>query len=122
MEPKTEAAIDLDGKLAIVTGAGRGIGAAIAEAFARSGADLVIADINDDSAHEIAEKIQHIGRKALAVKTDVASPADVDRLFATVQAKFGGVDILVNNTGIWFRRRLSWRSPMPNGTTYFRSI
>ncbi len=104
MEPKREAAIDLSGKLAIVTGAGRGIGAAIAEEFARSGADLVIADINDDSARKIAEKIQHMGRKALAVKTDVASPADVDRLFGTVQAKFAGVDILVNNTGIWFRK------------------
>lgn len=104
MEQKEEAAIDLSGKVAIVTGAGRGIGAAIAEAFARSGADLVIADINDDSARKIADKIQDIGRKALAVKTDVAAPADVDRLFGTVQAKFGGVDILVNNTGIWFRR------------------
>ena len=48
--------------------------------------------------------MQHIGRKALAVKTDVASPADVDRLFAAVQDQFGGVDILVNNTGIWFRK------------------
>ena len=104
MEPKSAAVIDLSGKLAIVTGAGRGIGAAIAETFARAGADLVIADIDDDSARKMAEKTQHIGRKALVVKTDVASPADVDRLFETVQAKFGGVDILVNNTGIWFRR------------------
>ena len=104
MEPKSKAVIDLSGKVAIVTGAGRGIGAAIAEAFARAGADLVIADINEDNARKIAEKMQHIGRKALAVKTDVASAADVDRLFGTVQEKFGGVDILVNNTGIWFRR------------------
>ena len=104
MESKSEAVIDLSGKLAIVTGAGRGIGAAIAETFARAGADLVIADINQDNARKIAERMQHIGRKALAVKTDVASPADVDRLFATVQEKFAGVDILVNNTGIWFRR------------------
>lgn len=104
MESKSEAVIDLSGKLAIVTGAGRGIGAAIAETFARAGADLVIADINQDNARKIAESMQHIGRKALAVKTDVASPADVDRLFATVQEKFAGVDILVNNTGIWFRK------------------
>ncbi len=104
MESKSEAVIDLSGKLAIVTGAGRGIGAAIAETFARAGADLVIADINEDSARKVAERTEHIGRKALAVKTDVASPADVDRLFGTVQEKFGGVDILVNNTGIWFRR------------------
>ncbi len=104
MDSKSEAVIDLSGKLTIVTGAGQGIGAAIAEAFARAGADLVIADINEDSAQKIAERMQQLGRKALAVKTDVASPADVDRLFATVQANFGGVDILVNNTGIWFRR------------------
>ena len=104
VESKSEAVIDLSGKLAIVTGAGRGIGAAIAEAFARAGADLVIADINEDSARKIAERMEQIGRKALAVKTDVASPADVDRLFGTVQEKFAGVDILVNNTGIWFRR------------------
>ena len=104
MESKSEAVIDLSGKLAIVTGAGRGIGAAIAGAFASAGADLVIADINEDSARKVAETTEQIGRKALAVKTDVASPADVDRLFDTVQAKFADVDILVNNTGIWFRR------------------
>jgi len=104
VESKSETVIDLSGKLAMVTGAGRGIGAAIAETFAKAGADLVIADIDEDSARKIAEKTQHIGRKALAVKIDVASPADVDRLFATVQETFGGVDILVNNTGIWFRR------------------
>lgn len=104
MESKSQPVIDLSGKLAIVTGAGRGIGAAIAETFARAGADVVIADINEDSARQVAEKIQQSGRKALAVKTDVAAPEDVDRLFATVQEKFAGVDILVNNTGIWFRR------------------
>ena len=104
MEPKAETIIDLSGKLAIVTGAGRGIGAAIAATFASAGADLVIADINEDSARQVAEKIQQSGRKALAVKTNVAAPEDVDRLFATVQDKFAGVDILVNNTGIWFRR------------------
>ena len=104
MESKSQANINLSGKLAIVTGAGRGIGAAIAAAFASAGADLVIADINEDSARKVAESAQQDGGKALAVKTDVASPADVDRLFKTVQAEFGNVDILVNNTGIWFRR------------------
>ena len=104
MQSKSEAFADLSGKLAIITGAGRGIGAAIAAVFASAGADLVIADINEDSARKIAESAQRSGGKYLAVKTDVASPADVDRLFETVQAEFGGVDILVNNTGIWFRR------------------
>ena len=104
MEPKSETVIDLSGKVAIVTGAGRGIGAAIAEAFARAGADVVIADIDEDNAQKVAEKMEQLGRTGLAVKMDVAAAADVDRLFETVQAKFGGVDILVNNTGIWFRR------------------
>jgi 3-oxoacyl-[acyl-carrier protein] reductase len=104
MEPNSETVIDLSAKVAIVTGAGRGIGAAIAEVFARAGADLIIADINEDNAQKVTERMEHIGSKALAVKTDVASPADVDRLFETVRAKFAGVDILVNNTGIWLRR------------------
>ena len=104
MESKSEAAIDLSGKITIVTGAGRGIGATIAEAFGRVGADLVIADINEESAHKIAERLKNMGTRALAVKTDLSSPPDVDNLFATVNARFGGVDILVNNAGIWFRR------------------
>jgi len=104
VESNSEAVIDLRGKVAIVTGAGRGIGAAIAGSFARAGADLVIADIDEDSARKVAGSLQLIGRKALAVKTDVASSVDVDRLFATVQEKFAGVDILINNTGIWFRK------------------
>jgi len=104
VEPMSQAVIDLSGKLAIVTGAGRGIGAAIAETFARAGADVVIADIDEGNARKVAARIEQSGRKALALKTDVASPIEVDRLFATVQEKFAGVDILVNNTGIWFRR------------------
>jgi 3-oxoacyl-[acyl-carrier protein] reductase len=104
VELNSEAVIDLSGKVAIVTGAGRGIGAAIAEAFARAGADVAIADIDEANAQKVAEKIEQLGRKGLAVKTDVAVPADVDRLFATVQEEFAGVDILINNTGIWFRK------------------
>ena len=102
VESESQSVIDLSGKLAVVTGTGRSIGASITAAFASAGADLVIADINEDSARKVAESTQQSGRKALAVKTDVASPADVDRLFETVQAEFAGVDILT--TGIWFRR------------------
>lgn len=99
-----EGAIDLSSKVAIVTGAARGIGAVIAQAFARAGADLVIADIDQDSAQGMAEKIEVLGRKALSVQADVASASDVDRLFSAVQSKFARLDILVNNAGIWFRK------------------
>ena len=104
MQSTSQPVIDLSGKVALVTGAGRGIGAAIAETFARAGADLVIADLNEASAREVALGIQQLGRKALAVKTDIAAPADVDRLFAAVQENFAGIDILINNAGIWFRK------------------
>lgn len=89
MEFKSEAVIDLSGKLAVVTAAGRGIGAAIAEAFGRAGADLVIADIDEDSARKVAETKQLIGRKALAVKADVASPILANG-WVYHRANFGG--------------------------------
>lgn len=104
MAEKDGATIDLSGKVAIVTGAGRGIGAVIAEALARAGAYLVIVDIDQDGAREMAEKMEVLGRKALSVQADVASALDVDRLFSAAQAEFGGIDILVNNAGIWFRK------------------
>jgi len=99
-----ESVIHLNGQIAVVTGAGRGIGAAIAEIFARAGADLVIVDIDQARARESAEKFVAVGRKALALQADVASASDVDRVFSTVQANFGRLDILINNAGIWFRK------------------
>ena len=74
MEPKSETVIDLSGKPAIVTGAGRGIGATIAETFARAGADLVIDDINENSARKIAEKTQQIGRNVWLLKLMLPRP------------------------------------------------
>lgn len=99
-----ESVIHLNGQIAVVTGAGRGIGAAIAEIFARAGADLVIVDIDQARARESAEKCVAVGRKVLALQADVASASDVDRVFSTVQANFGRLDILINNAGIWFRK------------------
>ena len=96
--------IDLSGQIAVVTGAGQGIGAAIARIFARAGADLVIVDIDQARARESAEMFAASGRKALAVQADVASASDVERIFSTVQANFGRLDILINNAGIWFRK------------------
>ncbi len=99
-----EKAIDLSDKVAVVTGAGRGIGAAIAVAFAEAGASLVIADSNREAAEETAYRLKALGRRALAVKTDVGVGLDVRQLFDTVGTEFGSLDILVNNAGVWFRR------------------
>jgi 3-oxoacyl-[acyl-carrier protein] reductase len=96
--------IDLTGKVAVVSGAGRGIGAAIAGAFAEAGADIVVADLNSESAQQTAERVRGLGLRALAVKADVRDPHDVTRLFDSVQAEFGRLDLLVNNAGLWFRK------------------
>jgi NAD(P)-dependent dehydrogenase (short-subunit alcohol dehydrogenase family) len=99
-----ESGVDLTGKVAIVTGAGRGIGAAIAGAFAEAGADIVIADLNQESAQQTADRLSALGRRALAVAANVGVPAQVSRLFDAVRTEFGRLDILVNNAGIWFRK------------------
>ena len=96
--------IDLSGQLAVVTGAGRGIGAAIAGAFAEAGANIVIADLDNERAQQIAQRLTSLGRKALAVRADVGVPHQVNDLFNTVRSEFGRLDILVNNAGVWFRK------------------
>jgi 3-oxoacyl-[acyl-carrier protein] reductase len=87
----------LEGKVAIVTGAGSGFGEGIAKLYAKEGAKVVIADINIDAAKRVAAEI---GDAALAIKTDVANFDDVRALVSTTNEKFGSVDIVVNNAAI----------------------
>lgn len=89
----------LEGKTAIVTGGGQGIGRAIVLTLAREGADVAIADMNIDTAKSVAEEVRAIGRKALAVKTDVTRSQEVNQMVKTVLGEMGKVDILVNNAG-----------------------
>jgi NAD(P)-dependent dehydrogenase (short-subunit alcohol dehydrogenase family) len=92
----------LEGRTAVVTGAASGIGKGIAIAFAREGADIVVADKVDESgAAEVIEGIRKHGREALFVHADVADEASVDNMAARSLAHFGRVDILVNNAGIF---------------------
>ena len=90
----------ISGKTALVTGAARGIGLAIAEKLAGQGANIVISDILTDQAQSAVERLRKTGAKAIAVPGDISKTEDVERLFKTATDQFEGVDILVNNAGI----------------------
>jgi NAD(P)-dependent dehydrogenase (short-subunit alcohol dehydrogenase family) len=94
----------LDGKIALVTGAGSGIGAAIAKAMAEAGARVVAVDVNGEAAGRTA---QAVGGGAKAVPCDVADRSACDELAATVRREVGAVGVLVNNAGIIRRGRLT---------------
>jgi NAD(P)-dependent dehydrogenase (short-subunit alcohol dehydrogenase family) len=90
----------LAGQVAIVTGAGRGIGRAIALRLAQDGADVVIADVHEHSMESVAAEVRQLRRRSLAILTDVTSKAQVQAMVEQTVAELGRVDILVNNAGI----------------------
>lgn len=90
----------LKGKTAIITGSGRGIGRAIALAMAEQGANIVVNDVNMESAGEVVAEIEAMGRQAIAVKADVTSEEQIKEMIETCINRFGKLDILVNNAGI----------------------
>jgi len=89
----------LEGKVALVTGGGRGIGRSIAIAFAREGADIILASRSKEQIDAVAEEITGLGQRALAVPTDVTDRLEVDSMGDRVREVFGRLDILVNNAG-----------------------
>jgi len=92
----------LDGKVAIVTGASKGIGAAIAKQFAAEGAAVVVNYASSkEGADQVVDEIAKHGGKAIAVQADVAKKKDIERLFAETKKEFGRLDILVNNAGVY---------------------
>jgi len=93
---------DLKGKVAVVTGASKGIGAGIAKGFAAAGAAVVVNYASSrEGADRVVAEITAQGGKAIAVQGDVSKAADVTRLFAETKASFGGLDVLVNNAGVY---------------------
>lgn len=94
---------ELKGKTAVITGAGSGIGRGIALALAEAGTNIVVSDINGDSAQQVHAEVEQLGVKAIAVTTDVRSREAVERLAQDAYSAFGSVEILCNNAGV------SWR-------------
>lgn len=91
---------DLQGQTAIVTGAGRNIGRAIALELAGMGADIVVAEVDKTTGDQTAEAVRKLGRRALALQTDVTRLADLQTMADRTVAEWGRIDILVNNAGI----------------------
>ena len=90
----------LDGKTAIVTGASRGIGEAIAKGFARAGANLVLVSRHLSALERVAGEIEGLGRKALPVSADIGNPEDIEKVVEATLKDFPRIDILLNNAGV----------------------
>jgi NAD(P)-dependent dehydrogenase (short-subunit alcohol dehydrogenase family) len=99
-----EATMRLGGKVALVTGAQQGIGRAIAVAFAREGADVGVNYLDDrGAAEQVARDVRGAGRRAVLVQADVAQPSGIDAMVAQIVGELGGLDVLVNNAGVYPR-------------------
>lgn len=95
-----EETMRLEGKIAVVTGSGRGIGKAVALAFAREGADVIVAELDRDVGQETAKEIEALGRRSMAVQLDVSERNQVEEVVETIREKFDRIDIWVNNAGV----------------------
>jgi NAD(P)-dependent dehydrogenase (short-subunit alcohol dehydrogenase family) len=87
----------LDGKVAIVTGGGRGIGRGISRRFAREGASVLVADVAADDGQQVADELEALGGRGLFLRTDVTVKDEVERMVSTAHSQWGRVDVLVND-------------------------
>jgi NAD(P)-dependent dehydrogenase (short-subunit alcohol dehydrogenase family) len=102
---QTSDLFNLRGKVALITGGAVGLGKAMAEVLAEFGADVIIADIDEATARETAKSIERLGRLSLVVKVDVSRPGEVQHMVDEATARFGNIDILINNAGITAKGR-----------------
>ena len=105
-DASTESPFDLTGRVALVTGAGRGIGRAIALGLAAAGADVAISARSSDQLDSACDEIRALGRRALALPADLSNLNELAGVFGSVEADFGQLDILFNNAGTGFRKPL----------------
>ncbi|HEV8674844.1 MAG TPA: SDR family oxidoreductase [Methylomirabilota bacterium] len=104
-----ERAGELSGKVALITGGGRGIGAAVAMAYARAGADLVLASRTDADLVAVANAARAAGATVHAVSADVAEAEQVERVVRSALKTFGRIDVLVNNAGVGHKEVPTWQ-------------
>lgn len=102
---------DLSGRAALVTGGGSGIGRSICDGLAEFGANVAVADLNEESAKETVEIISRFGHKTVAIKADVSNSEDVENMVKETVKAFGTVDILINNAGAIMGRYLIHETP-----------
>lgn len=101
----------LEGRIALVTGGGRGLGFAIAQALAQAGARVAVAEIDPALCDAAERKLRDAGHEALGVRTDVTSRVSVDEAVSTVAKAWGSIDVLVNNVGTGYRKQDNWATP-----------
>jgi len=103
--------MDVQGKIAIVTGSGQGLGRWMALGLAHAGADIVVSEINPQTGISTAEEVERMGKRSLFIETDVARVDSIQAMVDRVVEKWGGIDILVNNAGVNIRKKVEEVTP-----------